>query len=442
MAVDYKRYLAENVLSERRTVTYRLLSRALRVHSNLAKQMLYDFHRSENAKKAQSVNATYVITGVQKPPEKPATNGHAKDGEDEVMQSSPFMSSMPQPEVAEEEIRTTSMILVREEDLEDAKSTFQSIHSIHIYSLQPTILQDLNVLTDVGREISATYANEDPLELGQLWGMIQNENVKRRKGVRPPPAPAKAAAPKPVPATTPSLKKEEPPQKTKDERAERAEPKPPAKQSTESKPSEKPTSLKRERSDIFSSFAKAKPKQKKEQSSTAAASGAGSTEPSGEDVVFDDASEEEREDLFLDSGKRTTTQSRESRKEREERLKKMMEEEDQDMPDAPQQEEQTEPEPEEPQPEETSKPEEPAEPKEEVVVQGGRRRGKRKVMKKKTIKDEEGYLVTVEEPVWEEFSEDEPAPPPKKKPAISAGPKSKGGPKAGQGSIMSFFSKK
>lgn len=81
-------------------------------------RMLYDFHRSENAKKAQSVNATYVITGVQKPPEKPATNGHAKDGEDEVMQSSPFMSSMPQPEVAEEEIRTTSMILVREEDLE------------------------------------------------------------------------------------------------------------------------------------------------------------------------------------------------------------------------------------------------------------------------------------------------------------------------------------
>jgi DNA polymerase delta subunit 3 len=81
--------------------------------------MLYEFHRNENAKKPQSVNATYVITGVQKPPEMPATNGtHAKDGEDSVMQSSPFMSSMPQPEVAEEEIRTTSMILVREEDLE------------------------------------------------------------------------------------------------------------------------------------------------------------------------------------------------------------------------------------------------------------------------------------------------------------------------------------
>ena len=32
------------------------------------------------------------------------------------------------------------------------------------------------------------------------------------------------------------------------------------------------------------------------------------------------------------------------------------------------------------------------EPKETVTVQGGRRRGKRKIMKKKTVKDEEGYL--------------------------------------------------
>jgi DNA polymerase delta subunit 3 len=47
--------------------------------------------------------------------------------------------------------------------------------------------------------------------------------------------------------------------------------------------------------------------------------------------------------------------------------------------------------------------------------------------------------VTVEEPAWESFSEDE-APPPKKKPAVSA-PK-KAGVKAGQGNIMSFFGKK
>lgn len=32
------------------------------------------------------------------------------------------------------------------------------------------------------------------------------------------------------------------------------------------------------------------------------------------------------------------------------------------------------------------------EPKETVTIQGGRRRGKRKITKKKTVKDDEGYL--------------------------------------------------
>lgn len=99
--------------------------------------------------------------------------------------------------------------------------------------------------------------------------------------------------------------------------------------------------------------------------------------------------------------------------------------------------------------------------KEQVTIVGGRRRGRRQIMKKKTVKDEEGYLgmypcrvvhdlnltlfafdstVTVEEPAWESFSEDEPAPP-KKKPAVSSA-KAKPGGKPGQGNIMSFFSKK
>lgn len=42
-------------------------------------------------------------------------------------------------------------------------------------------------------------------------------------------------------------------------------------------------------------------------------------------VVLDDASEEEREDLFLDTGTRSSNSKRESKKEREEKLRKMME---------------------------------------------------------------------------------------------------------------------
>lgn len=80
-------------------------------------RVLYEFHRTENAKKPQSVHATYVVSGVQKPPEPPATNGHID--EDEIMQSSPYIpSSMPNPDSEPESPRIVSIILAREEDLE------------------------------------------------------------------------------------------------------------------------------------------------------------------------------------------------------------------------------------------------------------------------------------------------------------------------------------
>ena len=75
--------------------------------------MLYSFHHSENSKKPNSVDATYVITGVQHPPEPPATTG------DDIMQSSPYISSsMPNQDDLASAVTTSSIILVREEDLE------------------------------------------------------------------------------------------------------------------------------------------------------------------------------------------------------------------------------------------------------------------------------------------------------------------------------------
>lgn len=82
-----------------------------------------------------------------------------------------------------------------------------------------------------------------------------------------------------------------------------------------------------------------------------------------------------------------------------------------------------------------------------VQVEGGRRRGRRRVMKKKVSKDAEGYLVTKEEPAWESFSEDEVVPQAKKvklpNTGGSAAAKGKAGTaKKGQGNLMSFFGKK
>jgi DNA polymerase delta subunit 3 len=81
--------------------------------------MLYDFHRHENKKKPKSVNATYIIIGIQSGPEKASANGsNAKDGEDDAMQSSPFMSSMPQQDELDDKPKVTSVTLVQEDDLE------------------------------------------------------------------------------------------------------------------------------------------------------------------------------------------------------------------------------------------------------------------------------------------------------------------------------------
>ncbi|OXV09038.1 hypothetical protein Egran_03197 [Elaphomyces granulatus] len=451
MAADYKRFLAENVINEHRIVTYRLLSRALKVHCTLAKQMLYEFYRSENAKRLQSVHATYLITGIQWPMEEPANQTNdSRNGEDEVMQSSPFMSSMPQPDDAEPSVRTTSMILVREEDMPKARATFKSILSIHIYSLQSTVLQDLNVLTDVGREMRVTYGHEDPLEYGKQCGITQNKNVMRRSGSwQPPPRPASRAAQEAPPklgAVKQGSKREPSLESKKGKEGEPADTRSASQQSTSrslAKPTGKNVPSKREKSDLFKSFAKAKPRQVKQESNAPAASEEESAKE-GEfplfEFIFDDDdndedASEEREDLFLDTGERKNSKNTESRREREEKLKKMMEDDDDEMPDvstAPDgpQDESPPPPP----------PEKQAELKEEITSHGGRRRGRRQVMKKKTIKDEEGYLVTIQEPMWESFSEDEPVPPPKKKPAISV-PAAKGK-KTGQGNIKSFFSKK
>lgn len=71
---------------------------------------------------------------------------------------------------------------------------------------------------------------------------------------------------------------------------------------------------------MFSSFAKAKPKAKPPIV----------PEPASQDVVLDDASEEEAEELFPDSTDKAVAANREGRKEREERLKKMMDDDEAD----------------------------------------------------------------------------------------------------------------
>jgi DNA polymerase delta subunit 3 len=81
--------------------------------------MLFDFHQSQNAKQSKSVHATYLLTGKRRSPTQ--LKGPDRDGEDLVMRSSPFMSSMMDPEeVSEAPVQKMTVVLAREEELESA----------------------------------------------------------------------------------------------------------------------------------------------------------------------------------------------------------------------------------------------------------------------------------------------------------------------------------
>lgn len=391
------------------------------------------------------------------------------------------------------------------------KSLYEATTSIHIYSLSAHRLPDLQTLSDKTRHLYNTYfVKEDPLEHNATYGVILNKNVRRRTGRRPPPPPPPAGStPTTKPASTAkttskSADKSALPAQLSGKTEENSRPSSGGSTTPTSATAKQP-SLKRDTSDIFKSFSKAKnaparPTPKLGRNGTD--SSVGNTSASGaEDKgtrlanASEDEGESEEEALFLDTNTRAPAKKRASTRktEREAKLRKMMDDSDEEMEEAELidleeaglgkgDQAMTDGKSEEAATKqgmgEAGDGEEAAEgvnwsdldaenqSKEQATeldpgtdpapaAPPRRRRGKRKVLKKKTMKDEEGYLVTREEPAWESFSEDEPAP--AKAKANPAAPKmqtqsqgkgaAKGGlaekgKQKGGGNIMSFFGKK
>ncbi|KFY28993.1 hypothetical protein V493_02589 [Pseudogymnoascus sp. VKM F-4281 (FW-2241)] len=460
MASDYGTYLAANILNEDRIVTYRLLSRALKVHVNIAKEMLFEFHQQQNRKKPGTVYASYLIAGKKLPTDQQKANYvEGADREAGYMGSSPPFRSTPQAGALEsnEDIPILSITLVREGDLEQARKNYESISSIHVYCLGPSLMKDPEALSDANREIIENYRDQDPLEVASTYGTVINKTVRRRAGHRA--ATSASVAPPPAPKATAGTLKAEPKAEPK---AVISEPKPnpavsltsSAKASkgffgktvpkgdapaTKDTPAPRNTAVtnRKDSGGIFASFAKAKQPIVKYEAAA----------DISEDSPMKDASDDEEETYVPPPSKpkKDVQEDRESRKEREAALMQMMEEDDEEeepslstVPqDAPEKEDKESMSPD-------VLPTTSQDPQEHMEVSGGRRRGRRRVMKKITTKDDEGYLVTKEEPSWESFSEDEPVIRAKPSiPSTSSGPKSKKpAGKPGQGNIMAFFAKK
>ncbi|KAG9826394.1 hypothetical protein KCU98_g11557, partial [Aureobasidium melanogenum] len=452
MANDYIEYLSANVLNDGQTVSYRTLSRALRVHNNLAKQMLYDFHRSQNNKQPKSLHATYLVTGTQSLLPQHAENDtlESQDASDKTLQTTPAHQTPGA-------YQATSLLLVDEDNLDTAKSTFDDVLSIHVYSIQPSKINDLHILTECNRAIMAAAINEDLLDTYKQYGVIHNGQVKRRSmrnqhHQKQPPAAQKATPSNPDTKAAKSMFSSSRPAPKKDvskDTTNSAKSTPDSSQAStqaSAKPAATKTApLKREGSSLFKAFAKAKPKTLSQATESSAEPSPGLDSATKEDEAMHDLSDEEADDgdaAMLDEGAITETRGK-SKKEREDELRRMMDMEDEPMTDAPTKAVVTEvPEGAEDEPDSRPDAQTKAEPEETVTVSDGRRRGRRRVMKKKTAQDEEGYLVTREEAAWESFSEEEPAP---KKAKVSVAPttaKTKKAAPKGQGNIMSFFSKK
>ncbi|CAK7211251.1 CDC27 protein [Sporothrix eucalyptigena] len=473
-----KEFLADEVLGERKVITFRYLSRALKVHVNVAKKALFDFYTVQNAKKAGSLHATYLLSGT-KAEASHARNGNADDADVDMKDGAP---EHPQSE----KVPTTVMTLVAEENLESALSTYAILTGIHVYSISPQPMSDLDLLADSVRQLHELRGENAPDEEPKTFGTIPNPHVQRRqrKGQAPSVVAAAAAAaassstsaaasapakasPKPVSSDAPGPNsiwnkvktapvKEEPnsgassPKPAADNAS--AETKKPVAAASSSAAA--PPGLKRAGSSggggIMQAFAKgasaAKPK-KKEPIPVV-------KKPEDEDTTMgmsDDGGDDGDDDILPKAQQVTGGKSHQQR---QEELRKMMEEDDDDdAEDEKNEEDEREDTPMEDieeNPAETA-PAKDEGPSEVVAASSGdgRRRGKRRVMRKKMIEDKDGYLVTIQEPGWESFSEDEA---PAKATPTAATPASSGSsaaakpkkpaPKTGQGNIMSFFAKK
>lgn len=269
---------------------------------------------------------------------------------------------------------------------------YQEVTSIHIYSLAPRPQSDVALLADVANSVSEMYKKGEPLLDASKFGIISNPSVRRRD---PKGRPASLTV-----SSSGTAKQEKGPEKPAP--VARTKQDATGKPTTDTAPPSStgkvatPMAKRGGAGGILQSFAKAasippaKPKPAIDEEETSAA------------ALSDDG---EADDSDVPSAKKTSTTpdaTKKSRKEREESLRRMMEEENdsdeesdiEEMGDAPELEPEPEPEPElEPeQPASDTKPEE-NEPAEVFSKsENGRRRGKRRVMKKKRILDDQGYM--------------------------------------------------
>ncbi|OLL25495.1 DNA polymerase delta subunit 3 [Neolecta irregularis DAH-3] len=408
---DHLHKLAEWIVSEKRLVTYRLLSRELKCHVNRAKEyrsprsvlnnlqrMLYEYYMV-SLEKGNKLHATYIISGfvIQKLPE---TLKRSRESS-----SSPLQTQDSTVE-NDQDVRVRTVSLIPEEDLDKSKASFAEISSIHIYSLEPNPLKDLTVLATVSQDIRINYPELiSSEEMSKVYGSVYNPEAHRKAVSTARLLPTKQPVQikrRVAPVTRPEAS-EEPSRLESDSQAEK--PAHPSKKEMAANFFGSKSTMKKllapkieetDPSPIHAAELPAKAASKKDKTLSKDVAVPKKNKASRK-------SESPRGIFPYDRFKLTRSQeaddetAKSQSKEQEEALSRLMDE-DTEMEDV-------------------NIPEPPQETVMEAAVQESRpgagpaaperKHGRRKVTKKVTSKDAKGYLVTKEETAWESFSESE-----------------------------------
>ena len=352
----------------------------MKIHVNLAKQCLYEFHRTQKASDPTSIHATYLVFGSLKESPSSQTGDGDIDMADVAPNGNAFSDKVPIAKVS----------LIAEGELEESLKCYENIHSIQVYSLGPGRLADLRLLSEPAEDL----LGQSPVDQLHVFGCISNPNMERRsdesraalRPVSPEPRISPAAAKPSQPTTSKpassffksTRQKQKTEKPSQDEEDAKVKPESSQESSSASAPANKlvPSS---KQGGIMSAFAKAKPKEKK-----------------AELMPLSDDGEDDSEPMPVPQPRkesRAVTQSS-TRQERKEALRRMMEESENNegVEDESPQDESMEDAEEEPVESGSPASTEPGNKEVVEATRTGRRRGKRRVTRKKRLQDEEGLL--------------------------------------------------
>ena len=134
--------------------TFKYLSRSLKLHVNVAKQIRFNFVETKKSSSTPLLGIVYLVSGM-------VENKDVAKADDDVTESS-----------------TLKLLLVKEKDLKDVLSKLRKVHSQHIYSVQlaEAVSQTSFYTTDL------EVFEEDPAGATAL-AAIKNKNAVPREAV-------------------------------------------------------------------------------------------------------------------------------------------------------------------------------------------------------------------------------------------------------------------